>query len=54
MHEARIKNSLEYKYLKEDIEEAQKDEDVKIPLELNKFKKKDDNLKKNRDRINAY
>lgn len=54
MHEARIKNSLEYKYLKEDIEEAQKDEDVKIPLELNKFKKeKDDNLKKNRDRINA-
>ena len=54
MHEARIKNSLEYKYLKEDIEEAQKDEDVKIPLEFNKFKKeKDDNLKKNRERINA-
>lgn len=54
LHEARIKNSLEYKYLKEDIEEAQKDEDVKISLELNKFKKeKDDNLKKNKERINA-
>jgi len=54
-HEARMKNSTEYKFLLEDIATFEKrDEETKIPLQLDKFKKeRDDNQKKNRDRVNA-
>jgi carboxyl-terminal processing protease len=54
-HEARMKNSTEYKFLLEDIASFEKrDEETKIPLQLDKFKKeRDDNQKKNRDRVNA-
>ena len=54
-HEARMKNSAEYKFLLEDIEEFNKNLNSRTPIALNEVKLKkerDENKDKNRNRLN--